>query len=225
MIPTHIKTAANLAVSLDGRIALPSEKGARMAGEADRRRMDEIRAWADAVIIGAGTVRAEGYPQKIKYKDIIESRIKKGLSPHPLNVCMSSTLELPAKSRYFSDTEVKRLLMCTKEVPSEKIKLFSSLPQTEVKVLKELSPVEVIKNLRSMGKEHILVEGGGKILHSFLQSGLIERIYITVCPWITGSSAHPLIGGILNPEYLPALQTVEITQKEEEIFLVYDVIK
>ena len=84
----------NMAATADGRVAIGGRSGP-VAGEADRELFHQLRTQADAVMAGAGTVRAERYRRVVK-DALREKREREGLDPVPLAVIVSGRLDLPA---------------------------------------------------------------------------------------------------------------------------------
>ena len=68
----------NMAVSLDGRIAPADRQKMRLGGSADLRRMEVLRAWADTIVVGAGTIRAEDPPFALTDETLSRQRIDEG---------------------------------------------------------------------------------------------------------------------------------------------------
>ena len=81
-----------LAISLDGRLA-PAEGGAaQLGGEGDRVALDQALAWADACLIGAGTLRAHQCTCLIRNRTLVNQRLAAGRPAHPAAVIVSLSL-------------------------------------------------------------------------------------------------------------------------------------
>ena len=94
----------NYALSLDGKLSTEQRDPVRFTSRIDRGLMDEIRADADAVLIGAGTLRAEDPPVRIKSARRRDERRRMGKSPHPVSVILSRSMRLPGAGRYWEMT-------------------------------------------------------------------------------------------------------------------------
>jgi riboflavin biosynthesis pyrimidine reductase len=116
--------SVNMAISVDGRITTRTREHFALGSENDRRLMDELRATADAVIVGAGTVRHDGWPMLIRYADLREKRVTEGRSPHPVNVVLSRALDLPIRARFFQTDETERIVFTTRQAPAARVKRF-----------------------------------------------------------------------------------------------------
>ncbi len=85
----------NAAVSLDGKLAPSSRRKVRLGSDRDRARMDRLRAGSDAILIGAGTLRAEDPPLQVKSQALRRGRARRGLPEELLEIVVSGSLELP----------------------------------------------------------------------------------------------------------------------------------
>ena len=85
--------ALNFISSLDGRVALDG-RSAALGGPADRALFHALRARADAVLVGAGTVRDERYGPLVKSAAVREARLGEGLEERPLALIATSSLDL-----------------------------------------------------------------------------------------------------------------------------------
>jgi riboflavin biosynthesis pyrimidine reductase len=84
----------NMVTTLDGRVAVDGRSGP-IGDEADRELFFGLRTQADAVMVGAGTVRAERYGRIVRMPERRERRVAEGLAPDPLAVIVSARLRLP----------------------------------------------------------------------------------------------------------------------------------
>lgn len=164
-----------LAQSLDGRIATACGASRWISGEADIVHMHRLRALADALVIGAGTVRADD-PQ-------LTTREAPGLSP--VRVVCDTDCRLDGTQRLFRGGP-PTLLLCAEGATA------ASLP-AHVEVLRlpragrGLSIPAVLACLAERGLRRIYVEGGGITVSRFLAAGALDRLHVTVAPLLLGS--------------------------------------
>ena len=101
----------NMVSSLDGKATIEwRTKG--LSTELDRRLFHHLRTQADAVMVGAGTVRAERYGRMTKSDELREKRVAEGLAPDPLAVIVSARLDLPADLPILNEPE-QRVVIAT----------------------------------------------------------------------------------------------------------------
>ena len=121
-----------MAVSVDGRITTRTRERVSLGSEYDRRLMDELRTRVDAVIVGAGTVRHDGYPIIIRYDDLRAKHARRRRGPHPINVVLSRALDLPLRSRFFASKDTVRIIFTTRAAPKERIERFARVAEVVV---------------------------------------------------------------------------------------------
>src|SRR4051794_31480483 len=92
----------NMVATLDGRIAIDGRSGA-IGGDADRELFFGLRTQADAVMVGAGTIRTERYGRIVRKPERREKRASEGLEPDPLAIVVSARLRLPHDIPLFQD--------------------------------------------------------------------------------------------------------------------------
>lgn len=217
----------NMAVSVDGRITTRTREHFALGSEHDRRLMDELRTRADAVIVGAGTVRHDGWPMLIRYDDLCEKRVRRRRSPHPVNVVLSRALDLPVRSRFFQSPAAERIVFTTRQAPAARVKRFLRVADVVVLPGRTLAPATVVAQLHARGLYHLLLEGGGETHFSFAQAGLVDRLYVTVTPRLIGGHGAPTLldgKGFLQRSHL-RLELESLRRKGDEVFLRYRVRK
>ncbi len=218
--------SVNMAVSVDGRINTRAREHFALGSEHDRRLMDELRARADAVIVGAGTVRHDGHPVVIRYADLRERRVSRGRPPHPVNVVLSRALDLPVRSTFFQSEQTERILFTTRQAPASRVGRFSRLADVVVLPGRTLRPATIVSSLRARGLRNILLEGGGEIHFAFAKAGLVDRLYVTVTPRLIGGAGAPSLldgRGFLKRDHL-RLELESMRKKGDEVFLRYRVL-
>ena len=209
----------NMATSLDGKIAPATRAKLRLGTDADIERMEALRTWADVIVIGAGTVRAEDPPMELKDPDGVRSRRDEGRPEHPAVAVVSSTLEIDPGRTLRSDA--RRIVITSEASPVPTPALAAAadiwrIGQTRVDI------VEMVNRLHSEGMERILVEGGGGLAAQFIEHRLVEEIFLTVTPWLIGSDRAPTIAMAAREFVPPArFELVSVEATPREIFLTY----
>ena len=84
-----------LALSLDGRLAPPDGGAAQIGGAGDREVLEQALAWADAVMLGAGTLRAHGSSCQIRRPELLAARQQRGVAPQPITLVVSRSCAPP----------------------------------------------------------------------------------------------------------------------------------
>jgi len=191
------------AQSLDGSIALASGKPAELSSPESLRLTHRLRAAHDAILVGIGTVLADD-PQ-------LTVRLAPGADPQP--VILDSIPRTPLNARLLRREAQLPWIMVAADT-------FSSSAQRLSQVGARLLPVprgtdgqldlhQVMRCLQAEGIQRVMVEGGARVIQSFLPSGLVDWAMITISPrWLGGMQAlHPGQEGsqvfphIINPTY------------------------
>jgi diaminohydroxyphosphoribosylaminopyrimidine deaminase/5-amino-6-(5-phosphoribosylamino)uracil reductase len=150
---------AKAALSLDGRLTRPPSEGQWLTGAAALRDAHRLRALSDAVLVGAGTLRADNPSLLVRRVPLPEGK------PQPWRVVLTrGGGELPAGAQIFTDAQSSRTLVFTSK----------SLEG----VLKELG--------EKHGVTQLLVEGGGEVLGAFFDGGYVDEVCFYLAPILCG---------------------------------------
>jgi riboflavin-specific deaminase-like protein len=174
---------AHLGQSIDGYVATRSGDSSFVNGPENILHLHRMRALADAVIVGAGTIAAD------------DPRLTTRLAPgkNPVRVILDPGLRLSADRRVFTDGEAETFLVCSAEITSEPSRGSGfSRDRGRAEVLDipvkgtGLDLVALLDALHVRGLQRLFVEGGGTTVSRFLEAGLLDRLQIAVGPLIMG---------------------------------------
>jgi riboflavin-specific deaminase-like protein len=199
---------ANLAISVDGKIATVRRGHLPIASAYDRRLMQVLRRRCDAVLTGAGTLRA--------YR---KANLARGARPQPINVVMSRTLAGVSPSWPFFRTEVRRVLLVAPSTRSARIAPF----EKTCTVVRAAGGRQALAALSKLGVRRLLVEGGGDVMWGFVRDNLIDEYHVTLAPRLFGGRQAPTLvdGKGLGPQDVVNLKLVRARRRGDELFLVY----
>jgi 5-amino-6-(5-phosphoribosylamino)uracil reductase len=220
-------TTVVLAMSADGKIADFERSPARFGSVADKIHLEKQIAATDAVLFGAGTLRAYGTTMTISKTILLQHRKIANQHPQPVHIVISRSGDLNPDIKFFQQP-VSRWLLTTslganlwqKRSEFERVLVFET-PTKEIDILAAL------KYLRSLQIHSLAVLGGGQLVASFLESDLIDEIWLTICPLILGGSISPspVAGNGFFANVAPKLQLLEVSTVEQEVFLHYRIIR
>jgi len=215
----------NVAMSVDGKITTHRREKFSLGSKEDRRLMDLLRARADAVIVGARTVKLDGWAIRVRDTELRQKRTAKLGHPHPLNVVLSTGLDLRERCQFFDHPSTEKLIVTTPLASQRRIKRFKKLSDVWVTRSKSIRPAKVLDELKRRGYNKILLEGGGELNFSFLRDKLVDEIYVTVTPRILGghTSPTPADGSGLLKDNQISLELMSSRRKDDEVFLRYRV--
>lgn len=190
----------NIAESVDGKIAPIGGGKVNFGGTEDRQQMEILRSEADGVVIGCGTLLTEDPPLLIRDKTIQARRTQHKGAPHPKNIAICSSLPPQLEQMlFFRNLETEKIVFTTEKTPIQIRETAARYARVEIVSVNDNGRVnlcEVVTRLRQIGIEKLLLEGGGELNFSMLQAGLVDEIYLTVCPFIFGGRTAPSsVGG------------------------------
>jgi riboflavin-specific deaminase-like protein len=206
--------AMNFAATLDGRATIEGRSG-QIGSDTDTAMLVGLRTRFDAVMIGAGTMRAERYGRVVSDPAKRERRERLGLPHDPLTVIVSGRLDLPWDAPLFSEGGGRVLVFTASEEEPPEV-------ATSLRVVRHEGHVDLAEALRYLRRERgvraLLCEGGPR-LHSELWSlGLVDELFLTVAPKLTGAGTSILEGELPAPTPLALAWLLE---QDGELFCRY----
>jgi riboflavin-specific deaminase-like protein len=173
--PDGCYVLGRIAQSLDGRIATANGASQWISGQQDIVHTHRLRALFDAVVIGAGTVRADD-PQ-------LTTREVEG--PSPVRIVLDTERRLDGTYRLFHEGP-QTLLLCATDVRGDDC--VGKAPVVRLPRARQgLDIASVLRALAERGLRRIFVEGGGITVSRFLAAGALDRLHVTIAPLLIGS--------------------------------------
>jgi riboflavin biosynthesis pyrimidine reductase len=207
----------NMITTVDGRAAIDG-RSAGLGDDADLDMLLELRTLADAALIGTGTLRAEGYDRLLRSEERRARRRAAGLAEDPLAVLISRRFDVPWEAGLFQAAEQPVLVYTgvDGEVPDVPAPV-------ELVRLVDPTPAAALADLRARGVRALLCEGGATLHGALHAGGLVDELFLTVAPLLTGDEDEPSIiaGGRLPVPVGMTLRSVR--QHGSELFLRYAV--
>ena len=176
-----------LAVSLDGRLAPPEGGAAQLGGPGDRRVLEQALAWADACLIGAGTLRAHQCTCLIRNPQLLDQRRRQGRPDQPAAVLVSRQSNFPQQWQFF-EQPLQRWLLAP-SAPSEGFDRWVQLTQ---------SWSDQLEALAALGIERLVLLGGAGLAGDLLQHDAIDELQLTLVPRLLGGGNTWVPGGLAS---------------------------
>jgi riboflavin biosynthesis pyrimidine reductase len=196
MPPGH-RLRANFITSVDGAIELDG-RSRSLSGPADRAAFMAMRAGADVLLVGAGTVRAENYgPVKLN-EATRQRRVDRGQPPLPRLAVVSGAADLDPNAKVFSG-DIKPLLLTSAKAADSRPDLAQV---AEVTVCGDdvVDLGYAFGRLSDLGLPRVLCEGGPTLLIGLLAHHLVDELCLTISPVLAGSGHRSLTTGHPLPE-------------------------
>jgi len=181
-------TLLSCCMSLDGYLDDSSPRRLVLSGEADLDRVDGLRAAADAILVGAGTIRADNPRLVVRSPSRIARRLADGRTASPLKVTLTALAKLDPGAAFFTAGDADKLVYCAAHTVGEARDAIGELA-TVVECGPRVRLEEVLADLHDRGVRRLLVEGGGTVLSQFLSAGLADELQLAVAPFFVGDSA------------------------------------
>jgi riboflavin biosynthesis pyrimidine reductase len=215
----------NMISTADGRATLDGRSGA-LGGQADKQLFHGLRTTVDAVMVGAGTARAERYRRLVRDERNREIRSRRGLREEPLACIVSGRLALSEDIPLLADP-LARVAILT---PSA-----ASLPRecrAEIDYVRAVRdglldlPGAMSQLSERFGVRTLLCEGGPHLNAQLLAGGLVDELFLSLSPKLAGGDAmSETLRIISGPQFDPpvALELVGVLEHDSHLFLRYKV--
>jgi riboflavin biosynthesis pyrimidine reductase len=179
---------ANFATTADGRATIDGRSGP-IGDDGDLELFRRLRTQVDALLIGTRTLGIERYGRAVRRLELREARTALGLAPEPLVATVSRSGELPLGIPLFQEPDVEVVVFAPTETPE---------PDCPARVtLVRLDPAQLTLTtaLRRLRAEHhvrsLLCEGGPTLMSALLHEGLVDELFLTLAPQLTGGGTGP----------------------------------
>jgi riboflavin biosynthesis pyrimidine reductase len=208
---------ANMITSLDGRSAIDGRSEA-LGDEADLEMLLELRALADAVLIGTGTLRAEGYDRLVRSEERRARRRDAGRAEDPPAVLLTRRFDVPWEAGLL-------------QAPEQPVLVYTGVDghpppvpaPGEVVRLVDPTPAAALADLRGRGVRALLCEGGPTLHGALHAAGLVDELFLTLAPLLTGDESEPsIVAGGRLPDLVQA-ELLWVRQAGSQLLLRYAV--
>ncbi|MFD9408847.1 pyrimidine reductase family protein [Streptomyces sp. NPDC059989] len=187
---------ANMVSTLDGA-AQHDGRSQPISGETDMRIFGTLRALADVVVVGAETVRQEGYRPARAREAFAARRAAAGQGPAPAVAVVTASLDLDFSLPLFTSPLVPTLVVTGAAAPADRV-AEAVKAGAEVVVAGEgagADPVRVVRELAERGLRRQLTEGGPRLLGQFVAADALDELCLTISPMLTAGDAQRISGG------------------------------
>ncbi|HEY5837087.1 dihydrofolate reductase family protein [Streptomyces sp.] len=213
---------ANMVASLDGA-ALADGTSAPLSSDADMRVFGVLRALADVILVGAETVRREGYRPARARADFAARRAAEGRPPAPAIAVLTRRLDLDFTAPLFTRAQTPTLVLTGAAAPAKDLAAAREAGAEVViaGVGDGVDPVRAVRELSARGHVRLLHEGGPRVLAQFAAAGVLDELCLTVSPLLTGGDAPRIMNGpaVPGPDAAGPARFVPLSILEEDGYL------
>jgi diaminohydroxyphosphoribosylaminopyrimidine deaminase / 5-amino-6-(5-phosphoribosylamino)uracil reductase len=192
-----------MASSLDGKAAAADGSSRWITGPASRSDVQRLRAWADAVVVGAGTALADDPALTVREPPWTQAR-------PPLRVVVDAVGRVPPSGKLF-DGHAPTLVATTDLAAEQCVRAWTEAGAEVLALDRGPGGVSLPALARALGKrdvQAVLVEGGPTLAWSFVQDGLVDRIVVYLAPKLLGGVAAP--GVLMGAGFAPIGEALDV---------------
>lgn len=185
----------NFVASVDGAVTHDGRSGG-LSDEADKRHFELLRRVCDVVLVGAGTVRDEGYGAMRVSEESARWRVANGLPEHPVFAIVTASLNLDPESEIFTEAPVRPIVFTTLRGVA-RAAAFEANADVVAAGAELVHGPTIVAALRERGLGSILCEGGPHLFGSLLGDGAVDELFLTVSPTLEVGDAARITAGVL----------------------------
>ncbi len=211
----------NIVASVDGATALAGESRG-LSGPPDREVFHQLRGVADAILVGAGTVRADRYGPMRPRADVREARVARGQGEVAPIVIVSRSLGLDWSGPLFAEAEVPTIVAAPTDAPERELAAAAAAGRVIRAGVGSVALAPVLGELAADGHQSVVCEGGPGLIAQLASADLIDELFVTISPTLVSGSSHRALVG---PELMPArrLTLIAVLEATGFVFLRYEV--
>jgi 2,5-diamino-6-(ribosylamino)-4(3H)-pyrimidinone 5'-phosphate reductase len=215
-----MRVVVNAAMSADGKLSHRGREQVAISGPADFDRVDRLRAESDAVLVGVGTVLADDPHLTLDDPELVDERLARDESAHPARVVVDSRARTPPDARVLDDAATTYVLL-SDAAPGEQV---ADLRDAGAEILvagdERVDLPAAFDALADRGIDQTMVEGGGEIIFSLFDAGLVDELTVFVGPRIIGGRDAPtLADGDGFVDEFPSLSLAAVERVDDGVVL------
>lgn len=198
----------NMVASVDGATWLKGVSGG-LSGAGDRRIFHVLRGLADVILVGAATVRAEGYGPARPREGW--AALRAGRPPTPPIAVVTRHIDLDLDGALFTEAEphARPIVITTSAAPAARLARAAEVAEVVVAGEDRVEPRLAVQALHERGLGRILCEGGPALNGQLAAAGLVDEVCLTVSPLLLGGDARRILDGAAAPTELSLAQVLE----------------
>jgi 2,5-diamino-6-(ribosylamino)-4(3H)-pyrimidinone 5'-phosphate reductase len=218
----------NAAMSADGKISTHRRRQVRISGNNDFKRVDTMRASADAVMVGIGTVLADNPSLTVKSSQLRSERKKRSSFENPARIIVDSMARTPLDADVFKKGEGERIIAVCEKAPQSRIE---ALKQQGARIItageQQVDLIGLLFELKALGIDRLMVEGGAILNWSLVSLGLADEIYTYIGALVLGGDGAPTLvdgAGFADNIDAAALELVSMERMDDGALLRWSVL-
>jgi riboflavin-specific deaminase-like protein len=216
----------NFALTWDARISTRRGTPSDFSSKGDKRRLVEIRAECDAVLVGAKTIAVDQMTMGLPDEALRAARIRRGQAPYPVRVLLTNSGRIDPGLRIFEKDFSPIVIFSTTRMPARTRAALAPKADLWLHESASVNLAAMLSTLREeYGVKRLVCEGGAQVFRSLVTADLVDEVHLTLCPRVFGGVAAPTLSGVAG-EFFPRSVTLALQEMEVvagECFLRYRV--
>jgi 5-amino-6-(5-phosphoribosylamino)uracil reductase len=189
-MPDRPYVLLSAASSVDGYIDDATSERLLLSNDADFDRVDEVRASADAILVGAGTIRRDNPRLLVRSAARRAGRAARGLQENPVKVTLTGSGDLDPAASFFTSGQADKIVYAASPAVSKaRERLAGAATVADAGDPPDLPGV--LADLAGRGVRRLMVEGGSTIFREFLAEVLADELHLVIAPLFVGDPAAP----------------------------------
>ena len=205
--------------SLDGAASSGGLSGA-LGGPPDKAVFHALRALADVILVGAGTMRAEKYGPVRLDEAARGWRVSQGLSPVPPIAVLTKSCRLDWSLPFFTEAVARPMIITAEAATAADRAEAGRVADVLVAGEAGVDLAEALGALAGMGFSDVLTEGGPMILGQLVAAALLDELCLTLSPTLAGGDDGRILDGAVLGEVTRA-ELMHVLEKDGFLFLRY----
>jgi riboflavin biosynthesis pyrimidine reductase len=212
-------TLANFVASADGSVTFEG-RSRSLGDDGDRAMFHALREHVDGVVAGTGTLRAERYGRILGKKERRQRRIDNGRTPEPLACVITRSGDLPLDIPLFAEPEAEVVVFSPVQPPLDGVAAHVHVEHYDAAAERPLT--QIMGLLRQQyGVRSLLCEGGPTLFGLLLREQLVDELFLTLAPKLSGGSTGPTMATGTPLAELAPLQIRWLLERDASLFVRY----
>lgn len=226
MSPTGVAEAHNwpldgvwlravMLATADGAAVSPTGRSGGISSAGDRLLFGTIRGMADVILVGAQTLRQEGYGPIRPRRELEDRRVEAEQAPAPRLAIVTRSGDLQTESSLFTESDQAPIVFLPESVPRDRLDRLSQVAEVVVLGGDSVPLDQALAHLEVLGLKRIVCEGGPVLLGELASQGLVDELCLTITPLLSG-------GAYSREETVPRiLENAVLTDSPKQLHLVH----
>lgn len=216
----------NAAMSADGKISTRERRQVRISGNEDYLRVDRIKAESDAIMVGIGTVLADNPSLTVKSPELRERRRAAGKDENPIRIVVDGRGRTPPDADILHKGSGKRIVAVSEKAPQKAVEELRHHATVVVAGEETVDLSALLEELHRQGVRRLMVEGGGTLIWTLFEQGLVDELQVFVGNIVIGGKDAPTPAdgaGLLREEDFPRLRLIEAVRLDDGLLVRWEV--